>query len=412
MLAMNTPEPEFASPALPRLGPVTPAERVEILDIFRGFALLGVLVANMRGFSGPMMAYFDHTLMWQEPANRAAQFVVDAFVSGKFITIFSFLFGVGFAIQMERAEARPAGFLGRRFGALMALGLVHIFLLWWGDILLAYSVFGFALLLFRRREPKTLLWWAAVLYLFPLLGFGMGAMAAHFNPEAMKQPPADPAELARLIRVYATGGYGQILIERAKEAGQALMFVPFFGPRLLGLFLLGTWVWRRGILQGLANRETLLRRCQLWGFAVGLPLGLGGEVFMLVKAPVMSQPSLDGLVYFAVNSVAVPALSAAYLATVASLGTGGAWRKRVHWFAPVGRMALTNYLTQTVVCTMIFYGYGLGWFGKVGPIAGLGLAVAIYGAQMRLSRWWLGRWRQGPAEAAWRWVTYAGWRRD
>lgn len=409
---MNTPEPEFASPALPRLGPVTPAERVEILDIFRGFALLGVLVANMRGFSGPMMAYFDHTLMWQEPANRAAQFVVDAFVSGKFITIFSFLFGVGFAIQMERAEARPAGFLGRRFGALMALGLVHIFLLWWGDILLAYSVFGFALLLFRRREPKTLLWWAAVLYLFPLLGFGMGAMAAHFNPEAMKQPPADPAELARLIRVYATGGYGQILIERAKEAGQALMFVPFFGPRLLGLFLLGTWVWRRGILQGLANRETLLRRCQLWGFAVGLPLGLGGEVFMLVKAPVMSQPSLDGLVYFAVNSVAVPALSAAYLATVASLGTGGAWRKRVHWFAPVGRMALTNYLTQTVVCTMIFYGYGLGWFGKVGPIAGLGLAVAIYGAQMRLSRWWLGRWRQGPAEAAWRWVTYAGWRRD
>ncbi|HRJ20808.1 MAG TPA: DUF418 domain-containing protein [Bryobacteraceae bacterium] len=409
---MITPEPEFASPALPRLGPVTPAERVEILDIFRGFALLGVLVANMRGFSGPMMAYFDHTLMWQEPANRAAQFVVDAFVSGKFITIFSFLFGVGFAIQMERAEARPAGFLGRRFGALMALGLVHIFLLWWGDILLAYSVFGFALLLFRRREPKTLLWWAAVLYLFPLLGFGMGALAAHFNPEAMKQPPADPAELARLIRVYATGGYGQILIERAKEAGQALMFVPFFGPRLLGLFLLGTWVWRRGILQGLANRETLLRRCQLWGFAVGLPLGLGGEVFMLVKAPVMSQPSLDGLVYFAVNSVAVPALSAAYLATVARLGAGGAGRKRVHWFAPVGRMALTNYLTQTVVCTMIFYGYGLGWFGKVGPIAGLGLALAIYGAQMGLSRWWLGRWRQGPAEAAWRWVTYAGWRRD
>lgn len=143
-----------------------------------------------------------------------------------------------------------------------------------------------------------------------------------------------------------------------------------------------------------------------------MPLGLGGEVFMLVKAPVMSQPSLDGLVYFAVNSVAVPALSAAYLATVARQGAGGAGRKRVHWFAPVGRMALTNYLTQTVVCTMIFYGYGLGWFGKVGPIAGLGLAVAIYGAQMRLSRWWLGRWGQGPAEAAWRWVTYAGWRRD
>ena len=409
---MITPEPEVNVPALPRLGPVAPAERVEMLDIFRGFALLGVLVANMRGFSGPMMAYFDHTLMWQEPVNRAAQFAVDAFVSGKFITIFSFLFGVGFAIQMERAEARPAGFLGRRFGALMALGLVHIFLLWWGDILLAYSVFGFALLLFRRREPKTLLWWAAILYLFPLLGFGMGALAAHFNPEAMKQPPADPAELARLIRVYATGGYGQILVERVKEAGQALMFIPFFGPRLLGLFLLGTWVWRKGILQDLASRETLLRRCQVWGFAVGLPLGLGGEIFMLLKAPVLSRPSLDGLVYFAVNSLAVPALSVAYLATVARLGAGGVWRERLHWFAPVGRMALTNYLMQTVVCTLIFYGYGLGWFGKVGPVAGLGLALVIYGGQMGLSRWWLGRWAQGPAEAAWRWVTYAGWRRS
>jgi uncharacterized protein len=408
---MNTPEPEADFAALPRLGPVTPAERVEILDIFRGFALLGVLVANMRGFSGPMMAYFDHTLMWQEPVNRAAQFVVDAFVSGKFITIFSFLFGVGFAIQMERAETRPAGFLRRRFGALMVLGLVHIFLLWWGDILLTYSVFGFALLLFRGREPKTLSGWAAGLYLFPLLWFGAGALAMHFNPGAMKQPPADPEELARLIRVYATGGYAEILVERAKETGQALMFIPFFGPRLLGLFLVGTWVWRRGILQGLETRETLLRRCQFWGFAVGLPLGVGGEIFMLVQAPVLSRPSLDGLVYFTLNSVAVPALSVAYLATLGRLVAGGVWRERLHWFAPVGRMALTNYLAQTVVCTMIFYGYGLGRFGKVGPVAGLGLAVAIYGAQMGLSRWWLGRRAQGPAEAAWRWVTYAGWRK-
>lgn len=404
---METPATEPMS----RLAPVAPGERVEILDVFRGFALLGVLIANMRGFSGPMMAYFDHTLMWQEPMNRAAQFLVDTLVSGKFITAFSFLFGVGFAIQLDRAASRPMGFLWRRFGFLLGLGAVHMFLLWWGDILLTYAVFGFALLLFRNMAPRRMLWWALGLYVFPLAGFGMAALAPVLVDGAGQAKPPSPEELARLLKVYATGTYLQILPERGKEAAAGLAFIPAFGPRLLGIFALGLWVWRRGILQNLGEHQSLLRRCQMWGLAVGLPLSVAGEVFMLLAKPNLMAPSPAGFAYFVLNSISVPALSLFYLSTLARLSQSEAWHARLHRFAPVGRMALTNYLTQTVVCTLIFYGYGLGFFGKVGPVAGLGLALGIYAAQMAISDWWLVRFRQGPAEALWRWVTYAGWRR-
>lgn len=404
---MSTPVPEV----LPPLSPVAPAERVELLDIFRGFALLGVLIANMRGFNGPMVAYFDHTLMWQEPVNRGVQFLVDTFVSGKFITIFSFLFGIGFAIQMERAASRPPGFLGRRYGFLLGLGAVHMFLLWWGDILLTYAVFGFALLLFRNRQPKTLLWWALGLYLWPLVMFGAGALASVLVADFPQQPPVKPEELARVIRVYATGSYLEILPERFKEAGTGLAFIPAFGPRLLGIFLLGLWVWRRGILRDLGSHREALVRWQWWGVAVGLPLAVGGEAFMLVAKPNPAQPSPAALLYFVVVSLAVPALSLFYLATVARLAAAPGWHGVVAHFAPVGRMALTNYLMQTLVCTGIFYGYGLGLYGKVGTLAGLALSLGIFAGQMVVSRIWLQRFGQGPAEAAWRWVTYARWRR-
>ena len=398
------------APAGTALAPVAPGERIEALDVFRGFALLGVLIANMRGFSGPLAAYFDHSLMWQDPVSRAAQAFVDVFVSGKFITIFSFLFGIGFAIQIERAAARPPGFLLRRFGFLMALGLAHIYLFWWGDILLTYSVFGFGLLAFRNRQPRTLLWWAAGLYAWPLACFAGLALARAAGAAPPQPPLADAAELARVIEVYATGGYLEILRERAKEANTGLSFIPFFGPRLLGIFLLGMWVWRRGILHSLEGHAELLRRCRRWGLAAGLPLSLAAEAVMQTAKPNPAEASPASLAYFAITSVSMPAMSLFYLSWLAGLLGHPRWHGIVGRFAPVGRMALTNYLMQTAVCTLTFYGYGLGYFGKMGPLPGLGYALAVFAAQMALSRWWLGRWKQGPAEAAWRYVTYARWR--
>ena len=126
--------------------------------------------------------------------------------------------------------------------------------------------------------------------------------------------------------------------------------------------------------------------------------------------PNPAEASPASLAYFAITSVSMPAMSLFYLSWLAGLLGHPRWHGIVGRFAPVGRMALTNYLMQTAVCTLTFYGYGLGYFGKMGPLPGLGYALAVFAAQMALSRWWLDRWKQGPAEAASRYVTYARWR--
>lgn len=389
------------------LAPVPPGERIELLDIFRGFALLGVLIANMRGFNGPLAAYFDHSLIWQDPVSHATQSAVNVLVSGKFITIFSLLFGIGVAIQLDRARSRPAGFLLRRFGFLMALGLAHLYLLWWGDILFTYSVFGFAMLLFRDRAPRTLLWWAAGLYVWPAVMFGSVVAAAALGNPMPAPPSLTPAELARVIEIYRSGGYLEILPARIKDTNTALSFVPFFGPHLLGIFLFGLWLWRKGILHGLPSRTELLRRCQRWGLFCGLPLSLAAEALKVATNLSPGVPSPPAFLYLAINTVATPALSLLYLSTIARAVSHPAWRAAPRCFAPVGRMALSNYLMQTVIGILLFHGYGLGLFGHVAPLPGLGLSLLIFAVQMAASHLWLRRFAQGPMEAFWRYVTYA-----
>ena len=154
------------------LRPVSVGERIEVLDALRGAALFGIIAANMRGFSGPLAAYFDHTLMWTDPVNRVAQGFVDLFIQGKFITLFAFMFGIGFAIQMERADRSGVAsriFYVRRLAILLLFGALHFVFVWWGDILAPYALMGFLLMLFRTRSQKALLRWSAVLYAWPLL---------------------------------------------------------------------------------------------------------------------------------------------------------------------------------------------------------------------------------------------------
>src|SRR5512134_4192375 len=144
-------------------GPVAAGERIELIDILRGAALFGILAANMRALAMPWRLYDNPHLLFPGFADRLAQGLVDVFVSGKFLTLFSFLFGLGFAVQMSRAEdrgARVGSFYPRRLLVLLAFGIVHGALLFWGDILVAYAVMGFILLAFRRRQPSTILRWA------------------------------------------------------------------------------------------------------------------------------------------------------------------------------------------------------------------------------------------------------------
>src|SRR5271169_3769811 len=195
-------------PDSPRVGPVSLSERILFIDVLRGVALFGILAANMRAFFAPIDCYDRIGILFHSRADVLAQAFIDAFIQGKFISIFSFLFGMGFAIQMSRAEARGARFLGfypRRLLALALFGLIYGLLIWAGDILLTYALSGAILLLFRKRQQKTLLWWAGGLFALPIVAgtIFLTLYYSRFHRPWMDPKPPDVKKLYAIINIYA-----------------------------------------------------------------------------------------------------------------------------------------------------------------------------------------------------------------
>lgn len=363
----------------------------------------------MRGFHSPARIYFSPELMWRGTADRLAQGVIDVLISGKFITLFSFLFGLGFAVQLERAELGGARLLPvycRRLGVLLLIGLAHAFLVWWGDILLPYALLGFLLLLFRRRSQKTVMIWAWIGLWFPVLLVGLFVVLSSLGVRIMPDLVPTREVLERTVATYAKGGFSQILAQRAGEVAFNFTGTLFFSPKILGMFLLGFYVWRRGLIQRFPRNLPLLHKAMFWGLLIGLAGNLAGVLITVIWRVDPIKPSLLGLVVAVVMTVGVPALSCFYASAIGLLFQQPAWQKRLAPFAAVGRTALSNYLLQSVVCTMIFYSYGFGLYGRVGPAAGLIPTVLLYPAQLVLSVAWLRRYPFGPMEWLWRTLTY------
>jgi uncharacterized protein len=390
-----------------RLGPVTLTERVHLLDVLRGMALFGIIASNMRAFNGPIDAYLDSSLMWQELENRIAQAFIDIFISSKFITLFSLLFGIGFAVQMERADAcgltKPTFYL-RRLAVLLLLGVAHMYLLWWGDILTAYALMGFLLFLFRRKSQRQLLWWSAGLYCWPYILIAAFLAVSLAGAQVPPAPTATSEELQRVITVYSTGTYGEIFQERLKDSFIASAFLLFFSPHFLGIFVFGMWLWRTGMVRNVAAHIPTLRRCLWWGLFLGLSLNAVSVAIQEIGRPNSVAPL--GLFKELLAGLAIPALSLFYACGLALLFQREEWRRRLQPFSAMGRTALTNYLLQTVIATTLFYSHGFGLFGQVGPLAGLGVSILIYAFQVVASVAWMRRFSFGPVEWLWRTLTY------
>jgi uncharacterized protein len=391
------------------MSPVAPGERIEVLDALRGAALFGIIAANMRGFSGPLAAYFDHTLMWTDGTSRVAQAFVDLFIQGKFITLFAFMFGIGFAIQMDRADRSGLSsriFYVRRLAVLLLFGCLHFVFVWWGDILAPYALLGFVLMLFRKRSQKALLRWSAALYAYPIVlaTLMLGLHAA--GVPIPSPPPTTPAELQRIIGVYAAGSYPEIVAQNVKELPFMAFGLIFFYPRVLGIFIFGLWVWRQGIIRELPSKTELLRRCQKHGLWIALLFNSIAVGLNEAFHPNPIAPSVLGLFIGLALSIGLPAGSLFYASTLALLWETVQWRARLRPFVAVGRMALSNYLLQSLVCTTLYYSWGFGWYGRVGPLLGSVPTIAIYSAQVVLSVWWLRHFASGPMEWLWRRLTY------
>ncbi|MFZ5881912.1 MAG: DUF418 domain-containing protein [Chloroflexota bacterium] len=409
--------PDLAS--RPLITPVQQVERVQIVDILRGFALFGILFVNMAIFSRPfqsMLLPSDPTASWYD---HTAEWLIHFLGESKFYSLFSLLFGLGLTLLMDRIEARGGKFVPlylRRLLVLLGIGLIHAFLIWVGDILILYAVIGFLLILFRKAKPRTLLIWAIALMTLPFL-FNAGATAlvelGRSVPEGAAQidqvfaevEAGYAADIERAYRVYPVGSFAEITRQRAYDytsMGIAAFLV--MGFNVLAMFLIGVWFGRKRIFQNLEANRPFFRKLLAWGLVIGLS---GNALYATLIMPLSRvQASWTSLLATAALAVGAPMLCLAYISILALLAGTPAWGKRLGILAPVGQMALTNYLTQSIVCTLIFYGYGLGLFGKIGLAAGIGLTILIYLLQIPFSHWWMKRFKYGPAEWLWRSLTY------
>jgi len=273
------------APASRRMaGPVQPTERIQTIDILRGLAIFGILLVNMEMFNQSMLNMIAQLKTPATLLDQLARWFVAFFGEGKFYSTFSFLFGMGMAIQFGRAQERGARFGRfwlRRMAVLLGFGLIHAYLIWPGDILILYSVLGAGLLLWRHARPRTLLIWALVFLLLPLvinaalLGLTMLARLAPEGEAMMTQvfdqQIANYRDLAvQADHIYATGSFAQATAQRARDMIIMYMAWPFMAFNVWAMMLLGVYAGKRRIFHDLTNHLPLIRRVWLWGLIVGV----------------------------------------------------------------------------------------------------------------------------------------------
>jgi uncharacterized protein len=398
---------ETVTPVLP--SPTPPADRIDLLDVLRGVALLGILLANMPVYSHPIAALMAGEPTAQGRIDEATAVVVRFLVEAKFYSLFSLLFGIGFAVQMSRASARGVAFVriyARRLVALAVFGAAHALLVWPGDILLVYAVLGVVLLAFRDRQPSTLLLWAATFLVVPRI-IDLGSLLLTSEATATAAAVERAAHMTSLAAegwmIYGQGSFADVTRQRAHDYALLWPSIRLMAPGIVCMFLTGVWVIRRGLLQDLAASRPLITRI----FAICLPLGVAVNVFLVVAR---SRAATGDVTWRLLSKVALslggPLLAVAYATGIALLVARPAWRRRLVPIGAAGRMALTSYLVQSLVCTTLFYGYGAGLLGRVNTAGGAALALGLWLAQIGASTLWLRRFRYGPAEWVWRWATY------
>lgn len=357
-------------------------ERLLVLDILRGFALFGVLLVNMLDFSGSGLRAGTLGARGNE-LDQLVDVSIAFFAITKFYLLFSLLFGIGFAVQMRRAEGSGRSFVGfylRRLGVLFIIGMIHAILIWDGDILRLYAAAGLLLLLVRRLPDRVLLGAALVIAVGGLVIFGVSSNLSQMSNMISTQE----------ITLYTNGAYHDLVMYRATQHFALDIQIPM----VLVMFLVGLVIGRSGVLETPEVYKPFLRR---W-WKPALLIGVIGNALMLIGFSDDGSASA-WLISFGVH-VGAPALSFTYACAVLLNAD------KFRWLAPVGQMALSNYLTHSLVCTTLFYGYGFGWYDQLNPTVTLLLVFAIYSTQVIISLWWMQHYRFGLMEWVWRSLTY------
>lgn len=393
-LLMTIPQRIDAAPqlSLSGLAMAQKKSRLDAIDALRGLALLGVLLINLE--TEFRSTFFQQFQMadYGSAADRIARNFLAIFVEFKAITIFSMLFGVGLAMQRDAlvARGRVGALLLRRMIVLLGFGLLHMFFIWNGDILVEYALVGILALPFLLRSARI---------------SGIGALVAMMVFLAMPVLPlAFPSQfwinehVTQATQVYGHGSFTEIARLRLAEVPSLCPYLINIFPRTMALVLFGVWAWQSGLLRSDRLQSSDARVLGIAALILGLAM-----TFANAARPETSH-LLDAF------APILLALGYACLALPLFANKGIV----VGWLAAVGRMAFTNYLSQSVILGMLFYGYGLGMMGKIGVIEGMAIGLAVFGLQITFSQWWLSRHAYGPLEWVWRSLMYGqrqAWRR-
>ena len=372
---------------------VAPDDRIESIDVVRGVALFGVLIVNLiTGFRVSIFQQFSGTTSAEANADHVVERIVSLAFEFKAICLFALLFGLGLAIQFDRLgqHGRPLYWLFRRLAVLLAFGLIHLLLIWNGDILTEYALAGLIVLPLLLLPSGELL--AAAIGLLVLYAAGPVLLSSLWPNATMLQE-----HVASATQVYSAGSLGEVWRFSLHELPLILLLHLFIFPRTLALFLLGALLWRAGVLKRPHDFSDEMSLAAILGIVGGAALTAADAHGFLTRL------GASGAFLRALTPVL---LALGYGAALIALMQLSAARRLLSIFAPVGRMAFTNYVLQSVIFGFIFFGYGLGQFGRMGAAMAFVLGVAVYIAQLVLSKWWLRRYRFGPIEWLWRTLMY------
>lgn len=373
--------------------PLPKSERIDALDILRGFALFGVLLVNLT-----MM----HTSLYGIIASPTTlpEMLILYFAQGKFYTIFSFLFGLGFYFFLKKSGEHQVRTYKKRLYALLMFGALHMIFIWYGDILFSYAICGFILLWQRKKSDKRLIKTACLLIILVALVIGLSSGFQVSLSNDLEYTSNMATSMASADTAYTSLPYFEFVRFRlTNEIPIVLGNLIVTIPKLMALFYIGLWVGRKEVFQNLHLYKKTLSKLTVFGLVSFL-------VVIGLHYIIENQLPLNFYTAFATGflmEVTTVLGSLFYISLVLSVILRSNF---LHSLRHVGRMALTNYLVQTIFFTTLINGYGFGWYGKINPHYFLPIAVVFFLVQGVFSAWWLSSHPYGPMEKIWRKLTY------
>ncbi|MFC4024495.1 DUF418 domain-containing protein [Oceanobacillus longus] len=375
--------------------PIKENNRLVWIDAARGFAIFGIFIVNIGAFSAPYFMHGGAEQIWNSPLDLMTQGFIDVFFQASFYTLFSILFGFGIELLKDRLVARNAdvqSFLFKRLIILIGFGIIHAFFIWHGDILLSYGLIGLLLLFFLNVRDHFLISWGVFLLvgsvgLLSLAMYGARNYLGGYSETVINQALTN-YQSSSLLTIwsqnyddwtYANGGIGFL----------------FLAATLLPLFLLGMYIARKRWLHEPQKHAVTLKKIWLISLIAFVSIKMGPYLF---GNPIWFSYIQD--------NIGGTASAIFYIVSITLLVRNKLGLKLVQPFISVGRMALTNYILQSVISFILFYGVGFGLYGMIRPAAGIAIVLIIFTIQVFFSKWWFTRFRFGPMEWIWRSLTY------